>query len=803
MATIRQTSFAGGELSPLLWGRTDLEKFIIGLRRCRNFFISRQGAAVSRPGSKYLQQTKSVEVGIGGGGPIYGQLGARLIPFVFSDGQSYVLEVGQYYIRFFTAGGALLDANDAQVEVPTPFTADHIWKLQWAQSGDVLTFTHPDLGPYELKRLTPTNWRLDHVSFERPVIDSALTPYLAEPLWDPDAEHPGREWQWAVTEVRRDERGVAYETRPRIVAKYGYTFYEEWDEDIEYMTGAFVVHLGVQWRSLVDHNEGNLPPTSFGQWVMDGTTVSTTPAHLYDVPLKLVCYPDRPVTVRLRQVTGGLQQATSRFVAYRIYRGRGGLWGWMGDTDVDSFTDVGREPDYTISPPQGRNPFDAFGEDGAHLRTEEPLAVTYFQERRCFGGTTERPSFLFASATGDYSNFDERMGVPLAGESLAFDLVARRYSQIRSMVGLSRLIVLGSGCNWSVGGTEGDPLDFDSVDARLIEEVGANHMPPLVIDESVLYAREKGTGVRALVPAQGPAGYAGTDISAVSQHLFTGPYRGLLDWTYAEDPWGLVWATNELGQLLSLTYSQQEGIWAWAQHDSPEAFYESICAVPEGDEDAVYAVVRRRVRAGTFQGANYVYRRYVERFASRHHTGEPERDYVVLDSAATYSGPPTLTITGLSHLEGRSVHVVGRNVDSYGVETASYVAGPLPVSNATITLPSLPELEPCVLHIGLLFQPELETLDVAQSEARLRQKTVTQVGFEVDESRGIEAGQNLSTMVAHRTGGDTVNQVSSAVDLVKVPITSGYDGASRAALRVVQPRFVTVVGLTREVDLGG
>ena len=56
----RQTSFGCGELDPRLWGRTDLKVFAKGLRRCRNFFPTQQGALMSRPGTIHLGEKDCV-----------------------------------------------------------------------------------------------------------------------------------------------------------------------------------------------------------------------------------------------------------------------------------------------------------------------------------------------------------------------------------------------------------------------------------------------------------------------------------------------------------------------------------------------------------------------------------------------------------------------------------------------------------------------------------------------------------------------------------------------------------------------
>jgi hypothetical protein len=44
----------GGEISPSLYGRIDLEKYQTSLRRCRNFIVRQSGGIENRPGFRFL-----------------------------------------------------------------------------------------------------------------------------------------------------------------------------------------------------------------------------------------------------------------------------------------------------------------------------------------------------------------------------------------------------------------------------------------------------------------------------------------------------------------------------------------------------------------------------------------------------------------------------------------------------------------------------------------------------------------------------------------------------------------------------
>lgn len=102
-----QTNFTGGEISPLMYGRVDVKKYQNGASRARNCLIRPQGGGWSRHGSSKMSK---------------GWLGAdriRLLPFVFSDQQKYLMEFGQNYIHFFKNREPLLETTNAEVEAFT------------------------------------------------------------------------------------------------------------------------------------------------------------------------------------------------------------------------------------------------------------------------------------------------------------------------------------------------------------------------------------------------------------------------------------------------------------------------------------------------------------------------------------------------------------------------------------------------------------------------------------------------------------------------------------------------------------
>lgn len=141
-----QPNFSGGEWSPLAYGRVDSDAYKTGLATCENYVPTIQGGLTRRPGTAYIAATKDNTT-------------VRLIPFEFSLTQTYILEFGNQYVRFYTNNGQLISGSSAY-EVATPYTLADIWSLSFVQSADTLYLAHPKYFPRKLQRNGATNWSL-------------------------------------------------------------------------------------------------------------------------------------------------------------------------------------------------------------------------------------------------------------------------------------------------------------------------------------------------------------------------------------------------------------------------------------------------------------------------------------------------------------------------------------------------------------------------------------------------------------------------------------------------------------------
>lgn len=762
MAAIRQTSFAAGELSPYLYGRTDLELFGHGARRLLNFVVNRQGAAVSRPGTQLAWSAKLSDV--------------VLLPFLHASGESYILELGHLYVRIYNARTlALFD------ELVTPFQAGDLEELQWAQVGSTMVLTHYQRAAQELTigsvaTIYPVRYAPKGDVDGGAPLEAAFPSIGGNPpampvlvAWQPttlfvvDAAHPPREWRYKVsTLLQHNVTGEVVESLPRDITHY--------------VAGD----------------------------VSTGTTIPTAPGSEIALPAdnQLVLYADAPIYIE--PGLGSLVTAPSNWTPIEnlYYRGRGTLFGLIGRCATNArFADFGAEPDYLTPPLRGDSPF-ATG--------EYPAAVAHFQQRRAFAGPGQS---WHASAVDDWANFDEPV-LNWNGQPLAATLVNRKRERIVSMGALEHLLVLTDTSVWAIGRND-VPLDYDTFPSvtRIIDEVGAHPLQPLIVDGALLYSRAQGRGVRALQLGQSGS-FEGRDISWHAEHLFRGGSTSpsatwissrIVSWCWQREPWGTFWAVRSDGTLLSCTRTGPS-TWAWARHDTGGDKVLSVTCVPRNEtagglggwEDVFVAVVRNgatlieRMTPGDIRGQPKAIddEAYIGNLI-----GSVQLSYP-LDSYVGAVVTPGTAFAGLGHLEGRDVWLSCPGIDP---------RGPLRVVGGQVTVPADWGTGAASFYAaaGLPYTCELEPLDAAPGSTN--QKTVVSVGFEVDSAAGLEVGEDFEHLVPWRQRAvtDSYEYPSAASALVVVMVKGAWRRSGRAALRQAKPLPVTVLGITREIESGG
>lgn len=579
-----QTSFAGGELSPNLFARVDLEKYASGVAMAYNFFVDYRGGLSNRPGTQYIGAgvTNDAE---------------RLCPFVFSTDESYVLEFSDLLVTIYRAGLV-------STAVATPWPKEVLFELVYIQSADVMTITHPSYPPYDLNRTD-----LDTFSLVEVDVGTSVT---SPTNFTGAATNTGDYWYgYAVTALNAtgEESLSSYPIvvkslilDPTNATPKSITL--NWDP----VSGATAYNV-YKWGPVPK----NLPlPTLFGYCGQTQVSEFTDANYAAD-------YANTPPQFRDPFSPGQLNinvnvAGTGYVEGYgpMVITGGGGSGAkafWVANNGVVSgvvMLDNGKG--YTTSPTMTATSAGSGATFTASIDTENnyPAVVSYFQQRRVYGGALAAPEMLDFSQISAFSNFDVSP-VVLDSDAIQVNIASREINTIKSLVPMSTgLVVFTTGTAFLVAGTGNGPLTPTNISATPQASTGSGEIQPMVIDRNILFIQKKGSTVRDMAFNFYTQSYYGVDRSMLANHLFFG--HTLIDWCYAEAPFKLVWAVRDDGKLLCLAYEPEQEVYGWSVHET-NGLVKSVCSIPEGDEDAVYLLVQRYINGSWVN--------YIERMASR------------------------------------------------------------------------------------------------------------------------------------------------------------------------------------------
>lgn len=100
-AAALQAAFNAGELTPRLFGRSDIAKYASGAEAIENYIPRPEGGLMRRHGTRFAGQIKTMTA-VG-----------RLVPFIFSTAQAYILEFGNLFFRVWKNYGQVTSASNA------------------------------------------------------------------------------------------------------------------------------------------------------------------------------------------------------------------------------------------------------------------------------------------------------------------------------------------------------------------------------------------------------------------------------------------------------------------------------------------------------------------------------------------------------------------------------------------------------------------------------------------------------------------------------------------------------------------
>lgn len=805
MANVRtfQRSFAGGEVTPELFGRIDDAKFQSGLALCRNFVTKPHGPAENRAGFAFVREVKDSSKKV------------KLIPFTYSTTQTMVLEFGDGYIRFHTQGATLLAGSPAaHTATRTVSSIDtgtetltcnaHGYAngtpIRFKTSGTIPSGLSVDTTYYVIDQAANTLKVSTTAGGTAVNITSAGSGTLTFGRYYSagDLVSSGGVNYYCTTAHSQEAPPNAsfWYPLPSVAYEIPSPYLEADLFDLHYVQSADVltiVHPNYAPRELrrLGATSWTLTTINFTPSLSAPTGVSavasghTTPKYTYRYKVTAVGSDGLEESEGSAEVkakgnlfeTGGIVtiswSAVSGVSRYNVYKLQGGLYGYIGETDSTSIVDDNIAADLSKTPPIYDNVFSATG--------EYPGAVSYFEQRRAFAGTTNKPQNVWMTKSGTESNFS--YSLPIRDDDrISFRVAAREANTMRHIVPMGQLLLLTSSAEWRVTSQNSDAITPTTINVVPQSYVGASNVQPQIVNNTAIYCAARGGHVRELAYNWQASGFLTGDLSLRAPHLFDG-YE-IRDMAYAKAPIPLVWFVSSNGKLLGLTYVPEQQVGAWHQHDTDGEF-ESCAVVAEGQEDVLYVVVRRTINGSP--------KRYIERMATRA-IGD-QADAFFVDCGATYDGAPADEISGLSWLEGKTVSILADGA----VHPQRVVTG------GVVSL----DVEASKVQIGLPIEADMQTLPFAaqidNGFGQGRLKNVNKAWLRVFQSSGIFVGPSAEKLTEAKQRTAEPYGSPPALKSAEVPIliNPSWGDSGQVFIRQSDPLPLTVVSLTLEVEVGG
>lgn len=746
-------AFNGGELSPLLFGRYDLDKYESSVETMLNFIIQPEGGAKKRSGTRYVKPLQDSSVT------------ARLIPFMYSTDTPYILEFGNLYIKVFHTEGPVLN------------TAENIEGISQANPAVVTITGHGFSNDEEVyiasvSGMTEVNGRYFTVAnagantFELSGLDSSgYTAYTSGGTCASVYTITTTYTQSEVEEIEyaqsSDSLYLAHQSHaPAVLTRTAHT---SWTlANVDFLDGPYLAEN--QERNDMD------PSNYFGAITIDAdNTTNINGGDGFNAN-------DVGRFIRIREGNTGDRDTMS----YWDY-------GHAVITDINSTTNVDADVvnwlnDQHTEVPEWRL--------GAFYIGNYPAAVSFGDGRLWWGGTPDYPGDVYGSYSGNFTSYAPstwRDDVVTDASAVSYTIGVNNVNEIK-WISCGKNIIIGTpgGVFPLMASSAAEPITPTNVNVPSPSLVRVAAIHPAVVGNTVVFINRAQTEVRAMRYSVRQDGFIAEDLTRLASHIGDSNLHHV---SYAQDPDSALWVVRADGSLAALTYQPEEDVVAWSRHilggsfGTGDAVVEKVAVVesPNGDHDQVWFLVKRTINGSTV--------RYIEFLEQEFSSSDDQEDAFFLDCGFTYDGTSTTTITGLWHLEGETVQILA---DGAPVPDTT-------VSNGQITLSTAAS----VVHVGYSYNSDIYSLRLdipsAYGTSQGMLSRVNHVIIRLHRSSGGKYGPDSSTLspIIYRVPSDLMDTpVPLFSGDIKLPMELKRDRDPRVFIRADQPLPFNILSMT-------
>lgn len=788
-----QNSFSSGELSPLLKGRTQMAQYANGCETLTNMIVMPQGGVTKRPGTRYIATVKdSADT-------------TTLIPFIVGSSQSYVLEFGDGYIRFFRNGGALLSTaaitngtftsdlsgwTDGDTGTGASTWSAGVMRLNGGAGGVAIrtqAISYVGTAEYTLSVTGATNtcsYRIGTTSGGTEIASGTVaigansinfTPTTAGTIYI-QFRH--------TANSNADIDDVSLSTP---VYQLASPYSSAQVEDIQYAQSKDTMYL--------THGEVSLRKLRrFGasQWdivevdLVDGPYYNKTDDEYGGVGTGITITPSATTGTITVTASSALFVSTDVGRALRYRTTTSTEWSEIRLTAYTSSTvmtgSVQKVLAGTTASTEWRLGY--FSDTTGH-----PRCVTFHEQRLVLANTDDRPQSVWFSRSGDIEIFqpdnDAYKDEVDATSAMTYTLASRDSNDI---VWLSSRSALFLGTYGAIFAAKASSLDEamtpNNISIKPSVKTAAHRGIPLEAANVTLFIHYHQKKLLELAYNVESDNMVAVDLSILSEHMASEKFKQI---ARQEEPYNIIWAIDTDGSLYGLTYLREQQVVGWHKHvlGGTDVQVKAIACVPGADETELWLIVQRTIDGATVQ--------YVEQLTQYFRDSVDAESAFFVDSGLTYDGAAASTLTGLDHLEGEEVvaycdgyvGVVADPVTSGEItlqQTTTYAAIGLPYTTILKTMP-IDAQGPG----GNLFGSLLRAW---KSSVRFYRSALARVGYSTEDSNIVENFGDSYTM------GGAIPLFSG---IKEVPYDRGAELELATYIEQTQPAPLTVLAVGTKI----
>ena len=337
-----------------------------------------------------------------------------------------------------------------------------------------------------------------------------------------------------------------------------------------------------------------------------------------------------------------------------------------------------------------------------------PKTACFFEGRLWLGGTKSKLQSVFASKTGSFFNYDIDDGDD--DEGIFATISARKMNEIIDIFPGRNLQIFTTGSEFSI---KNQPITPTNIAIAVQTSHGASNIRAEEIDGSTLFVDRNGKSLREFLYSFNEDAYTTLDKSVLSSHLINQPVdMTLLSGTQSEDS-NWVFLANTAGDVTILNTLRSQDINGFTQMITGG----KVRSMTSVDYE-LFMIVEREIDSQTVS--------YIERWDFNY----------LMDSSTLIAPAPTQTVlTGLDHLEGELVQIVGDGI----------VLTPKTVTGGQIELEAN-EIGYAEIEVGLNFPIELVPMplntNIGSGSNQMRLKRVLRINMRVLDSYGVYVDEN-------------------------------------------------------------